>query len=93
MPELAIAMDLQEGDQLAWAFANSSSENLRAEAKEYISRIRNNGKLDQILERYYGHTDEFDYVGTRIFIRHHDVRLSNYIDLFETAGLDRKSVV
>ena len=72
MPELAIAMDLKESDQLAWAFRKNNSTAIRADAEEYFASIRASGKLEQILDRYYGHTDKFDYVGTRIFIRHND---------------------
>lgn len=86
MPELRIAMDLKDGDELAWAFNSAGSDSLRAEADEFFDIIKSNGKLNQILERYYGHTDRFDYVGTRTFIRHFDNRLYKYRDLFLTAG-------
>ncbi len=59
---------------------------LRADADEYFAGIEASGKLKQILERYYGHRKEFDYVGTRTFIRHHDSRLDNFRPLFEAAG-------
>jgi membrane-bound lytic murein transglycosylase F len=88
MPDLAIAMNLKEGDELAWAFHKHDSYDIRVEAHEYFDQIAANGKLTQILERYYGHTDEFDYVGTRTFIRHHDTRLNKYRDLFRQAGRD-----
>jgi membrane-bound lytic murein transglycosylase F len=99
MPDLAIAMNLHKedavaddgqpaGDQLAWAFPRSFSGQLRMDAEEYFARIKANGTLNQILERYYGHIDKFDYVGTRTFIRHHDLRLDNYKQLFRTAEND-----
>jgi membrane-bound lytic murein transglycosylase F len=92
MPELRIAMDLKEGDELAWAFNPDGSESLRAEADEFFETINNNGTLNQILERYYGHTDRFDYVGTRTFIRHFDKRLGKFQRTFKSAaditGLD-----
>ena len=86
MPELAIAMDLKESDQLAWAFRKNNSTAIRADAEEYFASIRASGKLEQILDRYYGHTDKFDYVGTRIFIRHHDRRLQPYKNSFHEAS-------
>jgi len=86
MPELAVAMKLKESDQLAWAFRKSNSDAIRAEAKAYFASIEANGKLEQILDRYYGHTDKFNYVGTRIFIRQYDSRLNAYLKMFHDAG-------
>jgi len=86
MPELAVAMNLKESDQLAWAFPKSNSEGIRAEADAYFAGIKTNGKLEQILDRYYGHTDEFNYVGTRIFIRQYDSRLPPYLAMFHDAS-------
>ena len=88
MPDLAIAMDLKTGNELAWAFNLANSKALRSEAKGFFDYIKSSGKLAQILERYYGHTDRFDYVGSRTFIRHHDIRLDNYLGLFHVAGRD-----
>src|SRR5690606_3661040 len=51
-----------------------------------IEKIRHNGVLAQIIERHYGHTDRFDYVGTRIFMRHIEERLPAYRATFEEAG-------
>lgn len=88
MPDLAIAMDLKTDNELAWAFNLANSKGLRAEASRFFDYMKSSGKLAQILERYYGHTDRFDYVGTRTFIRHHDSRLNSYLDLFRVAGRD-----
>ena len=88
MPDLRIAQDLKDGDQLAWAFNKHSSDEIRADAEEYFAQVQADGTLDRILERYYGHTDQFDYVGTRTFIRHFDKRFTKYRDLFEQAGID-----
>jgi membrane-bound lytic murein transglycosylase F len=86
MPDLRVAMDLKESDKLAWAFERGTSASLRIEVEQYFDEIRGNGMLDQILNRYYGHTSDFDYVGTRTFIRHFDTRLSAYQPLFEAAA-------
>jgi membrane-bound lytic murein transglycosylase F len=42
--------------------------------------------LAQVHDRYYGHTEQFDYVGTRAFVRHFDSRLPRYRQAFENAG-------
>jgi membrane-bound lytic murein transglycosylase F len=85
-PDLRVAMDLQVGDPLAWAFSKGSGNSLLARADEYLIEQSRNGTLDRIHDRYYGHTKKFDYVGTRNFIRHYESRLPRYRDSFETAG-------
>lgn len=86
MPDLRIAMDLTREDKLAWAFPLYHSTGLQELAAEYFAEIRENGDLERLLDRYYGHTDDFDYADTRTFIRHVDSRLVNYRPMFEEAA-------
>lgn len=86
LPDLRIALDLEVADAISWVFPKSSDRELVAAANKYLTKIRRNGVLAQVLDRYYGHTDEFDYVGTRAFIRHFDSRLPRYREWFEEAG-------
>ena len=88
MPDLRVAMTLKEEDQLAWAFGRYRSQDIQAEVKDYFASIKASGELEQILDRYYGHTDRFDYVGTRTFIKHYESRLEPYEQSFKTAGLN-----
>lgn len=85
-PELRIALDLEVADSIAWAFTDSADDSLIRKANQYLQKIRRNGELSRILDRYYGHNDDFDYVGTRSFIRHYDSRLPRYQELFQAAA-------
>ena len=85
-PELRIALPLEEGGPIAWAFAKDSGNSLLARADEFIINAERSGLLAQVDDRYYGHIDEFDYVGTRNFIRHYESRLPRYRGMFEQAG-------
>ncbi len=84
-PELRVALDLRVADPIAWAFPRNS-DRLLALADDYLIRARREGLLAQIADRYYGHAEQFDYVGTRAFIRHYESRLPLYRALFEEAG-------
>lgn len=84
-PELRVALDLRVADPVAWAFPKGS-DRLLALADDYLIRARRQGTLAQIEDRYYGHVERFDYVGTRAFIRHYKGRLPQYRKLFEQAG-------
>jgi membrane-bound lytic murein transglycosylase F len=85
-PDLRVALDLEVGDPLAWAFPRTSGDTLLARADAFLIGEDRSGALAQVKDRYYGHTDEFDYVGTRNFIRHYESRLPRYRAHFEEAG-------
>jgi membrane-bound lytic murein transglycosylase F len=85
-PELRVAFDLQVADPIAWAFRKGDGDRLLARADSYLIEADREGLLAQVHDRYYGHAEKFDYVGTRAFIRHFDSRLPQYRQLFEEAG-------
>ena len=85
-PDLRVALDLEIGDSLAWAFPKGQGDDLLSLADDFLIAAERAGLLAQVQERYYGHTQKFDYVGTRNFIRHYEQRLPRYRDYFENAG-------
>ncbi|HEX5513903.1 MAG TPA: membrane-bound lytic murein transglycosylase MltF, partial [Gammaproteobacteria bacterium] len=85
-PELRAAFDLTEPQGLAWALARSDDDSLYLAAESFFERIRNDGTLAHLLEKYYGHLNNFDYVGTRTYMRHITERLPKYRELFEQAA-------
>ena len=95
-PELRIALDLQIADPIAWAFKKKEGDSLLARADEYLIRADRIGFLERVNDRYFGHTEKFDYVGTRAFIRHFESRLPRYREMFEgaadNAGVDWRLV-
>ena len=85
-PELRVAFDLTGPQQLAWAFPIGNDHSLYLEAQQFFSMIKKSGQLNQIMERHYGHIQDFDYVGTRTFMRHIDKRLPRYIEYFHESA-------
>ena len=85
-PDLRVALDLKINDPIAWAFPREDDDSLLARADEFIIRSDRSGVLAQVNDRYFGHTEKFDYVGTRAFIRHFETRLPRYREMFEGAG-------
>ena len=85
-PDLRVALDLEIGDALAWAFPKEKNNELLSRADDFMIAAERAGLLAQVQERYFGHTKKFDYVGTRNFIRHYEHRLPKYRDYFEQAG-------
>jgi membrane-bound lytic murein transglycosylase F len=91
-PELKVAFELAEPKSLAWAFRRDRDDSLYQAAVAYFEEIRADGTLDQLLERHYGHLEEFDFVGARLFQAHVQQRLPAYLPLFQKVaasnGLD-----
>ncbi len=85
-PDLRIALDLEIGDPIAWAFPKKTADSLLARADEFLIAADRAGMLAIVHDRYYGHTTKFDYVGTRNIISHYEKRLPRNRALFEQAG-------
>jgi membrane-bound lytic murein transglycosylase F len=90
-PELYPAFNLSEDDSLAWALPEDAVR-LQSALDDWMDEFRESGKLSDLLERYYGHLDEFDYVDTRRFRNKIHSTLPKYRRWFQQAarkqGLD-----
>ena len=85
-PDLRVALDLKIDDPLAWAYRRKDGSSLLERADNYLINADRRGIIAQVHDRYYGHTKEFDYVGTRAFLRHYKSRLPRYRNMFDTAA-------
>ncbi len=85
-PELAVAFSASKTQQLAWAMAKTNDDSLYAKSIEFFAKVRANGTLDFLLERYYGHLKQFDYVDSREFHRAIDSRLPELKNYFIEAA-------
>ena len=85
-PDLRVALDLEINDSLSWAFRKEDGATLLERADNYLIEATRAGLVAQVHDRYYGHTKDFDYVGTRAFIRHFESRLPRFRAMFEDAG-------
>jgi membrane-bound lytic murein transglycosylase F len=85
-PELQIGFELPEPNFLAWAFPRSGDDTLYLTAIQFFNQLQQSGDLEQLIERYYGHIDEyedFDYVNIRAFFRRLKEHLPKYQPFFE----------
>lgn len=85
-PEIRRAFPIGDAERLAWAFRRGDDDSLYRAAIRFFEQLEDSGRLEQVVERHYGHTDRFDYVGTRIFMRHIESRLPAYRETFEEAA-------
>ncbi|NOX10030.1 MAG: membrane-bound lytic murein transglycosylase MltF [Gammaproteobacteria bacterium] len=87
-PELRVAQEIGAPQYLAWAFAKTDDLSLYNEVQSFFHDIKENGTLEHLIERYYGHVQKFDYVNTRRYLNHIDKRLPKYEAIFKQASLD-----
>jgi membrane-bound lytic murein transglycosylase F len=89
---LRVAFNVSEKQSLAWILPKTEDNSLYLEVQKFFNKIKDNGELTRLIERNYGHVEDFDYVGTKIFRRHIEMRLPEYQKFFEDAaakhGLD-----
>ncbi|MEZ5542896.1 MAG: membrane-bound lytic murein transglycosylase MltF [Pseudomonadota bacterium] len=85
-PELEPAFDLGAPQDVAWAFPPTEDTSLYLAAVTFFNKIRHNGILAQLVERYFGHVEDFDYVGTRRYQAHVEQRLPTFRSAFVEAA-------
>jgi membrane-bound lytic murein transglycosylase F len=85
-PELQVAFELGKEMPVAWAFPHAEDNSLYKAAKTFINRIKEDGSLEQLLERYYGYVEKLGFVDNRTFARHLVQRLPPLIPLFKQAA-------
>ncbi|MFQ5938170.1 MAG: membrane-bound lytic murein transglycosylase MltF, partial [Acidiferrobacterales bacterium] len=85
-PELRVAFSLQQPLALAWAFPRSNDDTLYNLAERHLDRLKHSGKLSQLVERYYGSANGFDYINLTVYQARIRTRLPQYQALFEQAG-------
>jgi len=84
--ELRVAFDISKPKKLAWAFPKIKDSSLYDKAMSFFWRNLNDGEITHLIEKHYGHVEQFDYVGNRIYKRHIATRLSKYIDMYHEAA-------
>lgn len=88
-PDLAVAFTLSDAQALAWAFPAQTDDSLYAQAVDFFGQLNGKGELAQLVDRYYGHLQQFDYANTREFLSAVEATLPKFQDHFQgAAGAD-----
>lgn len=82
-PKAAAAFDLSQPQDFVWYFPSSTDDSLLQKAETFIAKIKQDGTLLQLKERYFGHLNQLNYVGARTFIHHIKKRLPKYEETFK----------
>lgn len=85
-PKLHTAFSISKPRQLAWALTHSEDTSFYDEVTSFFDKIKQNKTLEQLIERYYGHSTSLNYIGLCKFREHVKSRLPLYKDLFQEAA-------
>lgn len=85
-PAVHVGFDLDSPRPMAWVLPEEDDDTLLVEVEAFFEKIKSDGTLDQLIERFYGHSDVLDYVGARAFARHMQQRLPRFETYFRQAA-------
>ena len=82
-PELRIAFEIPPPKLLQWAYKESEDSSLLLSMQQFFKAIKKDGRLDQLIHRYYSHVEKFNYSDIQTFSQHVRDRLPEYREIFE----------
>ncbi|UTW45402.1 membrane-bound lytic murein transglycosylase MltF [bacterium SCSIO 12696] len=85
-PNARIGFQVSKQQPVAWAFPFRNDTSLLDAANQYLRTIAEDGTLDNLKERFFGHNDEFNIAGSQLFMRRVNQRLPKYEALFKEAA-------
>lgn len=85
-PNVRVAFDLGDARDQRWAVAPGTDNSLLHEIDLFLDKVRRNGTLQRLKDRYYGHVDVLGYVGAYTFAQHLQERLPKFEKHFQAAA-------
>jgi membrane-bound lytic murein transglycosylase F len=85
-PDLRVAFDLGDPENLAWAFPPGPDDSLYQAASHFIETMRSSGELDRLIDRYYGAVSRFNPINIATFIQKIETDLPHFKPVFEEAA-------
>lgn len=83
-PDLEVAMNLTQGNNLGW-YLPANSDELAGTTREWMNSTEGNEAIGYVESRYYAYIGEFDFVDLRALNRRIDKRLPGFMDKFSEA--------
>lgn len=84
-PNLRNGMALGEPEKIGWAFPKNKDAWLKDKANAFFERIKKDGTLRNLVDRYYGHSKRLKPIDVTAFIQRSRTLLPPYINLFKQA--------
>jgi membrane-bound lytic murein transglycosylase F len=91
-PNLQVALPMGPLDNIAWAMPKTLEPEMVANINAFFTKIKKDGSLRNLLDRYYGHSERLNTLDVTTFLKRTSTILPQYIHLFKQAqdvtGLD-----
>ncbi len=87
--DVAVALDISDALDVAWAFTRQSDKSLYLAVREYFQTLRDDGTLTDLRKRFYDHFEQYDYVDARTFLKRIAERLPEYRAHFRSAAAEQ----
>lgn len=91
-PNLEVAFPISPTDKIAWAMSKNAEPELVKNINTFFNKIKKDGSLRNLLDRYYGHNERLNTLDVTTFLNRITTLLPKYINLFKQAqditGLD-----
>ena len=84
-PELQSALEIGPAQPIVWLFAPNTDPELIAKANDFLLRIEQNGTMDRLKDRYFGHIDRLTQTDILRFISRIETVLPHYRAYFQSA--------
>lgn len=87
-PQARMGFAISEAQSLAWAFPRGTDDSLFKLADDFIARTKEDGRLAQITDHFYGHIAKVNNSGAKLFAKRIEDRLPRWEDMLKEAGAE-----
>jgi len=84
-PDLSSAFNVGRESKVAWAFSNAADYDLQQSSVRFFEKIRANGVLNRLIDRYYGHVNRIQPIDTVAMFENIRKELPKFRDHFHEA--------
>ncbi len=84
-PNLGVAFSIGEPEKIAWAISKSADPKLQQKANAFFTKIKNNGTLRNLIDRYHGNAKRLNPLDIKTFLIRSNTLLPKYKHLFKQA--------
>ena len=84
-PNLGVAFSIGEPEKIAWALSKDSDPKLLEKANTFFSKIKKNGTLRNLVDRYHGNAKRLNQLDIKTFLMNSNKLLPKYAHLFKQA--------
>jgi membrane-bound lytic murein transglycosylase F len=84
-PNLSVAFSIGEPEKIAWGISKSADPKLQEKANAFFTKIKANGTLRNLIDRYHGNAKRLKSFDIKTFLIRSNTLLPKYKQLFKQA--------